>query len=107
MKSITLAASGQPLPVKVVMLFTRAIFAAVADRFDVPAASGGGRFAPTAPLDASCTRKYLPGANKHGPLGQSGVTDQVVPADAACWTDQPARSTLMPPRLKISIKSFL
>jgi hypothetical protein len=57
MKSITDEPKGQPLPLSALVLLTNATFAAVAEKFVVPLASGAGRSAPTAPPDPSCTRK--------------------------------------------------
>ena len=37
----------------------------------------------------------------------SGVLAQVVPVDEAYWTVHPVTSTVLPPRLYSSIKSFL
>src|ERR1700720_3161644 len=104
---MTVAAKGQALPVNAVVLVTNAILPEVADKLDVPVASGAGKLPPTAPLDPSCTRKYLPGASRQLPDWHSAVTGQLVPVAAACCTDQPARSTVVVPRLKISTKSFL
>src|SRR5713226_8593106 len=107
MKSMTLLANGQPLPVNAVVLLTKAILPEVAARLDVPVASGVGKSIPTAPLDASFSRKYLPGASRHGPVGHRAVTGQLVPVAEACCTDQPAKSTVDVPRLNTSMKSFL
>jgi len=73
------------------VLLTRAILPAVRDKAEVPVASGVGKSAPIAPPDDSLTRKYFPGAIRHGPGEHNAVTDQEVPADEACCTDQPAR----------------
>src|SRR5258707_15470495 len=101
------APSGQPLPFKAVLLVTKAILPPLTAKFAVPEASGAGRFEPTAPPDPSANKKYFPGGSKQGLAGQSAATFQVLPVAEACWTDQPAKSTVVVPRLKISMKSFL
>src|SRR5438128_12151418 len=92
-------------PESAVVVVTSATLPVVPLRLIEPVASGVGRFCvPPAPA-ASCTRKYLPGASRHGPVAQSGVTDHVpVPVAVFSCTDQPARSTVVVPRLKTSIK---
>src|SRR6266436_5602023 len=95
-------------PESVIVVETRATLAAVPLRLIVPVASGVGRLWATPDPAASCTRKYFPGSSRQGPLRQSGVTAQLpVPVSEISWTDQPVRSTVVVPRLKISIKSFL
>src|SRR5690242_10033824 len=97
------APNGQPLSAKAIELVTRAILPEVTDKFEVPVASAAGKSAPTVGLlGPSFTRKYLPGVIKQGPDGQSAVTDQLVPVADACCMDQPARSTVVVPRLNNS-----
>src|SRR5205085_9271168 len=97
-----------------VVLLTSATFAAVALKLIVPVASAVGSATPQGAFPqeavlvaASCTRTYFPGASRQLPVEQSGVTDQLVLVAEAPCTDQPAKSTVAVPRLKISMKSFL
>src|SRR4030095_5112354 len=51
-KSTNEELNGQPDPFRVVELLASAILPAVTERFDVPAASGFGKFAPFVPPEA-------------------------------------------------------
>jgi hypothetical protein len=105
--SLEVAGVAEQLPavapqVTAVLPRTSAILPLVAARLLVPVASAAGSAAPTVPPDASCTRKYRPGAI----VPDSGVGCHDVPAEVAYWTLQPETSTVVVPPLKSSTKSF-
>src|SRR5690349_22022625 len=82
------------LPLNEIELLTRAILPVVALMLMSPvmfAVTGNGE--PFAPLDASCTRKYSPGAIV--PPSGCLLVQLVLAAEAYC-NDQPARLNEMP-----------
>ena len=71
--------------------------------------SGVGSGDPTAAFVASCTSRYWPGASEpdNGVIRLVADPKLPVPTRSVYWIDQPARSTVVVPRLKSSTKSWV
>ena len=107
------AAGGQgvepPLHPRGVVVLTRATLPAVPDMLmgEGSVTSGAGRGLPTGAFEASCIKRYAPGANDpaRGVIWVGVAPKLPAPVALAYWTDQPVRETVALPRLKSSTKS--
>jgi hypothetical protein len=71
--------------------------------------SGAGRGLPTGAFEASRISRYAPGASdpERGVIWVAVAPKFPVPVALVYWTDQPARETVVFPRLKSSTKSWV